>query len=175
MCLEADFLSSHSSSQLPSCVLWASCFAQLSITSLGRPALRIDEVIYIKCPQEKSAFPWITETSLSLSRVIGKPLYHELGLLLKQSFAKHFPPYLDMKDCLLPWVWGDWIVIWEINPECSLEGLILEFQYFGHLILRADSLDKTLMLGKIEGRRRRGWQRMRWFGWHHGLNGYEFE
>ena len=80
-----------------------------------------------------------------------------------------------MKDCLLLWVWGDWIVIWEINPECSLEGLILELQYFGHLIPRADSLEKTLMLGKIEGRRRRGRQRMRWFGWHHWLNGYEFE
>ena len=52
----------------------------------------------------------------------------------------------------------------EINPGCSLEGLMLKlkFQYFGHLMRRADSLEKTLMLGKIEGRRRRGWQRMRW-------------
>ena len=52
----------------------------------------------------------------------------------------------------------------EINPECSLEGLMLKLklQYFGHLIQRTDSLEKTLMLGKIEGRRRRGWQRMRW-------------
>ena len=52
----------------------------------------------------------------------------------------------------------------EINPECSLEGLMLKlkFQYFGHLIRRADSSEKTLMLGKIEGRRRRGRQRMRW-------------
>jgi len=52
----------------------------------------------------------------------------------------------------------------EINPEYSLEGLMLglKFQYFGHLIQRADSLEKTLMLGKIEGRRRRGWQRIRW-------------
>ena len=51
----------------------------------------------------------------------------------------------------------------EINPEYSLEGLMLglKFQYFGHLIQRADSLEKTLMLGKIEGRRRRGWQRIR--------------
>ena len=49
------------------------------------------------------------------------------------------------------------------HPECSLEGLMLKLklQYFGHLIWRADSLEKTLMLGKIEGRRRRGWQRMR--------------
>ena len=51
------------------------------------------------------------------------------------------------------------------QPECSLEGLMLKLklQYFGHLMRRADSLEKTLMLGKIEGRRRRGQQRMRWF------------
>ena len=51
----------------------------------------------------------------------------------------------------------------EINPDYSLEGLMLKLklQYFGHLMQRADSLEKTLMLGKIEGRRRRGWQRMR--------------
>ena len=52
----------------------------------------------------------------------------------------------------------------EINPEYSLEGLMLKLklQYLGHLMRRADSLEKTLMLRKIEGRRRRGWQRMRW-------------
>ena len=52
----------------------------------------------------------------------------------------------------------------EISPEYSLEGLMLKLklQYFDHLIWRADSFEKTLMLGKIEGRRRRGWQRMRW-------------
>ena len=55
-------------------------------------------------------------------------------------------------------------VLKEINPEYSLEGLMLKLklQYFGHLIQRTDSLEKTLMLGKIEGRRRRGRQRMRW-------------
>ena len=49
-----------------------------------------------------------------------------------------------------------------INPEYSLEGLMLKLQYFGHLMRMVDSLGKTLMLGKIEGRRRRGRQRMRW-------------
>ena len=49
-----------------------------------------------------------------------------------------------------------------INPEYSFEGLMLKLQYFGHLMQRADSLEKTLMLGKIEGRRRRGRQSMRW-------------
>ena len=77
----------------------------------------------------------------------------------------------------------------EISPEYSLEGLMLklELQYFGHLMQRTDSLEKTLILGKFEGGRR-GRQRMRWLdgrekgtaedemvGWHHRLNGHEFE
>ena len=53
-------------------------------------------------------------------------------------------------------------ILKEISPEYSLEGLMLKLQYFGHLMRRTNSLEKTLMLGKIEGRRRRGWQRMRW-------------
>ena len=55
-------------------------------------------------------------------------------------------------------------ILKEINPDCSLEGLMLKLklQYFGHLMRRADSFEKTLMLGKIEGRRRRGRERMRW-------------
>ena len=53
-------------------------------------------------------------------------------------------------------------ILKEISPEYSWEGLMLKFQYFGHLMQRADSLEKTLMLGKTEGRRRRGRQRMRW-------------
>ena len=76
-------------------------------------------------------------------------------------------------------IWSDWIrllrepwtpgrsnqsILKEISPECSLEGLMLKLklQYFGHLMQRISSLEKTLMLGKIEGGRRRGWQRMRW-------------
>ena len=55
-------------------------------------------------------------------------------------------------------------ILKEISPGCSLEGLMLKLKlrYFGHMMQRADSLEKTLMLGKIEGRRRRGRQRMRW-------------
>ena len=74
-------------------------------------------------------------------------------------------------------------ILKEISPGCSLEGLMLKLklQYFGHLMRRVDSFEKTLMLGKIEGRRRRGWQRMRWldgitdsmgmneFGWTPGV------
>ena len=64
-------------------------------------------------------------------------------------------------------------VLKEISPGCSLEGLMLKLklQYFGHLMRRVDSLEKTLMLGGIGDRRRRGWQRMRW---HHRLDGREF-
>ena len=76
--------------------------------------------------------------------------------------------------CFEPWCWrrllrvpwtarrSNQSILKEINPECSLEGLMLKLQYFGYLSCRTDSLEKTLMLGKIEGRRRRGWQRMRW-------------
>ena len=69
---------------------------------------------------------------------------------------------------LLRFIWtarrSNQSILKEISPEYSLEGLMLKlkFQYFGHLMRRADSLEKTRMLEKIEGRRRRGWQRMRW-------------
>ena len=64
----------------------------------------------------------------------------------------------------VPWTTRKWnhSILKEINPEYSLEGLMLKLQYFGHLMWRVDPLEKTLMLGKIEGRRRRGWKRMRW-------------
>ena len=65
-------------------------------------------------------------------------------------------------------------ILKDSNPEYSLEGLMmkLKLQFFGHLMQRVDSLEKTLMLGKIEGRRRRGQQTKRWLG---RLNGHEFE
>ena len=65
------------------------------------------------------------------------------------------------EDC---WEWSNQSILKEISPGCSLEGLMLKLklQYFGHLMWRADSLEKSLMLGRIGGRRRRGWQGMRW-------------
>ena len=65
----------------------------------------------------------------------------------------------------VPWtaVRSNQSILKEISPGCSLEGVMLKLQYFGHLIRRADSLENTLMLGKIEGRRRRGRCRMRWW------------
>ena len=78
-------------------------------------------------------------------------------------------------DAFKLWCWRRLLRVWtarksnqsilkKISPEYSLEGLTLKLklQYFGHLMRRTDSLEKTLMLGKIEGRRRRGWQWMRW-------------
>ena len=67
-------------------------------------------------------------------------------------------------------------ILKEISPECSLEGLMLKLklQYFGHLMWRTESLEKTLMLGKIEGRRGRGRQ-AEMVGWHHRLDGHGFE
>ena len=71
--------------------------------------------------------------------------------------------------CWRRFLWVPWTarrsnhtILKEINPKYSLEGLMLKLQYFGHLMWTTDSLEKTLMLGKIEGRRRRGRQRMRW-------------
>ena len=67
-------------------------------------------------------------------------------------------------------------ILEEICPGYSLEELMLKqkLQYFGHLMQRADSFEKTLMLGEIEGRRRRGRQRMRWLDGYHQLDGHEF-
>ena len=82
-----------------------------------------------------------------------------------------------MRLLRVPWTArSDQSILKEISPEYSLEGLILKLkrQYFGHLMWRADSLEKTLMLEKIEGRRRRGRQD-EMIEWHHQLNGHEFE
>ena len=67
-------------------------------------------------------------------------------------------------------------ILKDISPVCSLEGLMLKLklQYFGYLMRRADSFEKTLMLGKIEGRWRRGTTEGEMVGWHHRLNGHEF-
>ena len=90
-----------------------------------------------------------------------------------------------MTECLLlrvPWTArrSNQSILKEISPEYSLEGLMLKLklQYFGHLMGRTDSLEKTLMLGKIEGGRRRGGQRMRWLdgitdSMHMGLGGLQ--
>jgi len=79
----------------------------------------------------------------------------------------------------VPWTAGrsNQSILKEISPEYSLEGLMLKlkFQYFGHLMRRTDSFEKTLMLGKMEGGRKRGRQRMRWLDGITDLDGHEFE
>ena len=72
------------------------------------------------------------------------------------------------EDSWVSWTarWSNQFILKEISPEYSLEGLMLRLQHFGHLMQRNDSFEKALMLGKIEGRRRRGWMRMRWV---HGI------
>ena len=80
-------------------------------------------------------------------------------MLLKELMLSNSPRLLSV-----PWTArrSNQFILKEINPDYSLEGLKLKLQYFGHLMQRANSLEKTLMLGKIEGRRRRGPQRKRW-------------
>ena len=79
------------------------------------------------------------------------------------------------EDLRNPWTAkrSNQLILKEINPEHTLEGLMLKLklQYFGHLMGRADSLEKTLTLGKTEGRRRRGMTEDEMLGWHHQLNG----
>ena len=83
------------------------------------------------------------------------------------------------EDLRIPWTAKRYnqSILEEISPGCSLEGLMLnlKLQYYGHLMRRTDSLEKILMLGKIEGRRRRGTTKDEMVGWHHQLNGHEFE
>ena len=82
------------------------------------------------------------------------------------------------KDSRVPWTArrSNQLILKKINPEYPLEGLMLKLklQYLGHLMRRANSLEETLLLGKIEDRRRRGWQD-EMVGWHHSLNGHKFE
>ena len=75
-----------------------------------------------------------------------------------------FEPWCWRRLLGVPWTEkkSNQSILKEISPDYSLEGLKLKLQYLGHLMQRTDSLEKTLMLGKIEGRRRRGWQKMRW-------------
>ena len=83
------------------------------------------------------------------------------------------------EDLRVPWTArrSNQSVLKEINPEYSLEGQMLKLtlQYFGHLLQKADSLEKTLMLGKIEGRRKKRVTEDETVGWHHRLNRHEFE
>ena len=96
--------------------------------------------------------------------------FTELKQIISQFVWKYknwcFKLWCWRRHLRVPWTArrSNHFILNEIRPEYSLEGLMLKLklQYFGHLMWRADSFEKMLMLGKIEGRRRRGWQRMRW-------------
>ena len=90
-------------------------------------------------------------------------LQRNLLFLAKLKFWRYFCCYL-FHFYAIKWVLSSQSIMKEISPGISLEGMMLrlKLQYFGHLMQRVDSLEKTLMLGGIGGRRRRGWQRMRW-------------
>ena len=83
---------------------------------------------------------------------------------LEKLFPKHCKIHLIAHFIRIYNFISNQSILKEISPECSLEGLMLKLklQYLGHLMQRTDLLEKTLTLGKIEGKRRRGWQRMRW-------------
>ena len=113
--------------------------------------------------------PDLTILGTPTSESLKQPPDHRLPVLLALSVLTH--PYVDLCfwTVVLEKTWDPWTskrsnqsILKEISPEYSLEGLMLKLQNFGHLMGRTDSLEKTLMLGKIEGRRRRGQQRKRW-------------
>ena len=105
--------------------------------------------------------PYGQSYGFSSSHVWMWELDHKEGWVLKNWYfwtvvlEKTLENPLDCKE-------SNQSMVKEINPEYSLEGLMLKLQYFGHLMWRADSLQKTLKLGKVEGKRRRGWQRTGW-------------
>ena len=124
----------------------------------------------------------VASGSMGHSAVIFSLNTMSMWIHLKVKVAQSCLTLCNPMDCSLPGLklpnligTGRWLlrVLWtarrsnqlilkESSPKHSLEGLMLKLQYFGHLVRRADSLEKTLMLGKIEGKRRRGPQRMRW-------------
>ena len=116
------------------------------------------------CRDARVLQPWLWVHIQTLSKTVGT--VGKLLCLCKRRWSTEELMLLNWcqkRVLTVPWIArSSQSILKEINPEHSLEGLKLNLQYFGHLMRRADSLEKTLMLGKTEGKRRRGWQRMRW-------------
>ena len=115
------------------------------------------------CQQRNITLP--TKVHLVKAIVFPVVLYRcESWTTKKVEWTDAFKLWYGRRLLRVPWTArrSNKSILKEINPEYSLEGLMLKLQYFGHLMQRVNSLEKTLMLGKIEGRRRREWQRMRW-------------
>ena len=112
---------------------------------------------------------WSTKVRLVKAMVFPVVMYGCESWIIKKAEYRSidaFEMWCWRRILRVPWTArrSNQSILKEISPGCSLKELMLKlkFQYFGHLMRRADSFEKTLMLGKIEGRRRRGWQRMRW-------------
>ena len=120
---------------------------------------------------------WMNECLLQISLCYSITVWHWTWYLISPKWElDHKEGWVPKNWCLWTWCWrrlmrvpwtakrSNQLILKEISSEYSLEGLMLKLklQYFGHLMERTDSLEKTLMLEKIEGRRRRGRQRMRW-------------
>ena len=128
------------------------------------------KIILLKEPKEISSFSFVNFTGVWL---IVKAMIFPVGLYGYKSWtinkAEHQRIVAFELGCWrrllrVPWTIkrSNQSILKEINPEYSLEGLMLKLQYFGHLMQSTDSLEKALMMGKMEGKRRRGQQRMRW-------------
>ena len=117
---------------------------------------------------KKQRHNFLTKVHLFKAMVLPAVMYRCESWTVKKAECRRidaFELWCWRRVLRVPWTAGrSNQSILKFSPGCSLEGLMLKLklQYFGHLMGRADSLEKTLMLGKIEGRRRRGWQRMRW-------------
>ena len=129
--------------------------------------LRAEELMLLNCKKEMATY-----SSILAWRI---PRMEEPGKLQSMGYTESWTRLSDFTFTFtfywrrllrVSWTarWSNQSILKEISPGCSLEGLMLKLKlhYFGHLMQRADSLEKTLMLGKIEGRRRRGQQRIRW-------------
>ena len=146
-------------------------------------------------PKSNSLLPWkesydqpdsIFDTTLSTKVRLVKAMVFPVVMYGRESWTIKKAEHRRI-DAFELWCWRRLLrVLWiarsnqsilkEISPGCSLEGLMLKLKlpYFGHLIWRAHSSEKSLMLGKIEGERKMGTTEDEMVGWHHQLNGYEF-
>ena len=142
-------------------------------TTLSTPSLAMEAEMDAR--EQKSAVSITAATQNSFWRIPMKPvtamvfplvMYRCERWTTKKAECRKIDVWCCRRLLRVPWTAkrSNQSILKEISPECSLERLMLKLkiQYFGHLMRRANSLEKTVMLGKIEGRRRRGWQRMRW-------------
>ena len=143
---------------------WQTIFLGFKITVLGRKVMtNLDSVLKSR--------DIILPTKVHLVKAVVSPvvMYECESWTVKKAECWRidaFELWCWRRLLRVPWTTGrsNQSILKEMSPEYSLEGLMLKLklQYFDHLMRRTDSFEKTLMLGKIEGRRRRGWQRMRW-------------